>query len=198
MITSPMMEAALSKALEYLKTAGWQTTTIAIATALFLYLSKTGVLPALDPLPTLVAWVILFLSVALTVAVIGASAQGGIEGLWKIFLRRRARLKAEKSFRDYEPFLSEKERQILGYLLKHKLKTFTADHDGGYAGTLIARGIILYIGVPGQSFDLDKCPLAVSDPVWAVMEQMPEKFPHNPILKGRVEVKPWRVPWELR
>lgn len=193
-----MMETALSKALDYLKTAGWQTTTIAIATALFIYLSKTGILPALAPLPTLVAWVILFLSVALSVAAICQSAQRGTEALWKLFLARRARLKAEQTFRDYEPFLSEKERQILGYLLKHRLKTFAADRDGGYAGTLIARSIIQYIGVPGQTFDLDKCPLAVPDSVWKVMEEMPEKFPHKPIFREGVEVKPWRIPWQLR
>ncbi|MBZ9984755.1 hypothetical protein LB521_26855 [Mesorhizobium sp. BR-1-1-8] len=196
-----MMETALSKALEYLKTAAWQTTTIAIATALFLYLSRTGSLPALDPLPSLVAWVLLFLSAALSVAAIGQSAQRGVEALWKLFLKRRARLKAEQSFRAYEPFLSETERQILGYLLNYKLKTFVGDQDGGYAGTLIARGTIRYVGVPGQSFDLDKCPLAVPDFVWKVMEEMPEKFPHTPVFsegRPKVEVEPWRIPWQLR
>ncbi|TIL64486.1 hypothetical protein [Mesorhizobium sp.] len=196
-----MIEAALSKALEYLKTAAWQTTTIAIATALFLYLSKAGILPTLDPLPALVAWIILFLSAALSVASLLASTQRGVEALLGLFLKRRARLRAEQTFRAHEPFLSGTERQILGFLLNYRLKTFTGDQDGGYAGTLIARGFIRYIGVHGQTFDMDKCPLAIPDFVWKVMEEMPDKFPHKPVFsEGRdsVEVEPWRIPWGAR
>ncbi len=196
-----MMETALSKALDFLKTAAWQTTTIALATGLFIYLSKIGLLPTLDPLPALVAWVILFLSAALSLAAIGSSAQHGVEALWTLFLKRRARLKAEQSFRAYEPFLSEVERQILGFLLNYRLKTFVGDQDGGYAATLLARGFVRYIGVHGQTFDMDKCPLAVPEFVWKVMEEMPNKFPHKPVFsEGRdsVEVEPWRIPWQVR
>ncbi|TIL23674.1 MAG: hypothetical protein E5Y88_22375 [Mesorhizobium sp.] len=196
-----MLETTLAKALEYLKTAGWQTTSIAAATALFLYLSKAGTLPPLDAFSTLVAWIILFLSGALSVAAVAGGAQRGLEAAWKVFQRRQARRGEEQSFRSYVPFLTEKERQILGYLFAHKQKTFVADRDGGYAGTLIARRIIRYIGVPGQTYDLNKCPLAVADCVWKVMEEQPESFPHSPILSDggdKVEVEPWWIPWQLR
>jgi hypothetical protein len=96
----------------------------------------------------------------------------------------------------------DRSRQILGYLREKKTKSFTADHDGGYAGTLLARGFIRYIGVRGQTFDMDKCPMAVSEHVWKVMEEQPVAFPYEPEYRStygkRYEMEPWRIPWEVR
>ena len=90
---------------------------------------------------------------------------------------------------------------IFGYLLKKKQKTFTADIDGGYAGTLLSRGFIQIIAVHSQRFDEDKTPMAVPEHVWKVMEEQPDEFPYKPeYSEGRhkVEMEPWRMDWMVR
>ena len=37
--------------------------------------------------------------------------------------------------------MTDKERQIIGYLLRYRQKSFTCASDGGYANTLVSRGI---------------------------------------------------------
>ncbi|MBY2906055.1 hypothetical protein [Rhizobium leguminosarum] len=192
------MEAYLGKALEFLKTSGWQTGSIAAADALFIYLSSTGVLPELGQSLLLAAWVILFLSTALTVAAIGQSVQVKGKAYFASLAMRQNIRKLEKEFRDQVPYLSGKERQIFGYLLHHRIKTFTADHSGGYAATLIARRYIHYAGVRGQSFDIDECPMLVPDYVWKVLEEDPSNFPYIPDLESGHEAQPWRIHWMAR
>lgn len=198
------MFEAFSKYLDLLKASGWQTGMIAIAGALFLYLSKINVLPPLDP-PwiALVAWAIVFVCGALAAASLATVIQAFVRSLYAHFSHYRARKKAEQAFRAYVPHLTEKERIILGYLREKNQKSFTADHDGGYAGTLLARGFIVYIGRPGQSWDMDKVPMGVPDHVWKVIQEMPDQFPYRPEFsdgtRGRkTELSPWRIPWGAR
>lgn len=192
------MGELFAKAADLLKASGWQTGCLAIATAIFITLTSRGVLPELGPSLRLAAWIILFLSAALTVAAVGPSIEKPIKA-WISKLTVRTKMKAlEADFRRQVPYLSEKERQILGYLLYHRIKTFTADHDGGYAATLLARGYIRYAGVGGQSFDIDKCPMLVPEYVWKVLEEDPSKFPYVPDLESGHEAHPWRIHWMAR
>lgn len=155
-------------------------------------------LPELGPSLLLAAWIIVFLSVALTVAAVGPTIEVLTKAQFaKISANKQVR-ELENEFRRQVPYLSEKERQILGYLWHQQIKTFTADHDGGHAATLIARGYIRYAGVRGQSFDMDKCPMLVPDYVWRVVEEDPAKFPYVPDMCDGYEAEPWRIHWALR
>lgn len=196
------MFEAVSKYLDLLKASGWQTGSIAFAAGLFLYLSKIGVLPELEPWMVIATWVVVFLCGALAAAAMGSVVQWALQTGWAALQRRRARAKLREAFIDDIPFLSERERLILGYLREKKQKTFVADHDGGYAATLLAKRYIYYIGVRGQTFDINKVPMAVAEHVWTVMQERPEDFPYVPEYdtsgRQRHEIIPWRIPWGAR
>ncbi|MFZ0852614.1 MAG: hypothetical protein WAO08_25845 [Hyphomicrobiaceae bacterium] len=184
--------------LEILKASGWQTTFAALGCAIFLLLAERGVIPA-QSLPSVIPimWCAFLLSSALALASIAQSAARAFPvDLWvrRWFLRR----KAKREVADYIPFMSDKERQIIGYLLKYRRKTFDSADDGGYAAPLIARGIVVVAGVGGQRIDLERVPMAVPDHVWEVLEKHADEFPHRPDMNGKTEMQPWRVPWMVR
>jgi hypothetical protein len=174
----------LAKFVDLLKASGWQMAMIAVACALLLYLSAAGVIPGIEPGWTLVVWAGMLIAAGLAIASLLASLQRVSEAAWRRRQQRQAVRREEQAFRDYVPYLTENERQILGYLREKKLKSFLADHDGGYAGTLLARGFVVYVGVRGQSFDLDKTPMAVPEHVWKVLEEQPGSFPYKPEYSG--------------
>ena len=196
------MTELLAKFIDLLKASGWQTAMIAAGTALFIYLSHDGVLPALEPpLIELVAWAVLFVSAALAAASLISAVQQVLRHGWKQLQLHRAIRNRRNTFIKNIPFLSEDERRILGYLREKKQKTFTADHDGGYANTLIAKRYVGYIGAPGQSFDFDKVPMAVADYVWDIIQERPADLPYAPVYREngrRYEVQPWRIHWMAR
>jgi hypothetical protein len=49
--------------------------------------------------------------------------------------------------------VSREEKEIFGYLLAHNERSFSGAFDGGYANTLIAKGLIVYGG--GTATDQD-------------------------------------------
>jgi len=194
------MSEILGKITDLLKANGWQTAMIAIVSAAFLYMSKAGIAPSIGSEIQLIIWLVMLVSAALAVASFASWAQSKIALPANAVLRRRAIRKARQSFIDYLPYLTERERQILGYLRHYKIKMFTGDHDGGYAATLLASGFVRYIGTSGQTFDIDKVLFAVPDHIWEMMEARPDAFPHRPELSDghpQVEVHPWRIPWML-
>jgi hypothetical protein len=198
------MLETLTKAVDLLKASFWQAAMIAIACLLLIYLNAIGLIPAIDSIVPLL-WVIAFVSGGLAIAAEASDLDQNYRK-WRARAREerersRAARKLEQSFRDYVPFLTDKDRQILGYLLHKKQKTFLADDDGGHASTLLARGFVKYIGVGGQRFDIDKVPMAIPDHVWKVLEEQPECFPYTPEYSAdhpRVEVHPWRMHWMER
>src|SRR5215204_3217862 len=153
------MLEAFSKYLDLLKASGWQTGMIALAAGLFLYLSKAGVLPPLDP-PwlELALYAVMFGCGGLAAAALRSAVQRAILAGWAWQQRRRAKTRARNAFIADVPFLSEKERQILGYLREKKQKTFDVDQDGGYASTLLGKRYIYFIGQTGQTWDPRRVP----------------------------------------
>ncbi|URK88435.1 superinfection exclusion B family protein [Rhizobium sp. RCAM05350] len=192
------MEALFGRAIEFLKASPWQTGAIAFACGLLLFLSSIEITPNLNSPLKLTIWAVLLFSASLTLAALAESLKDlAVQALTKRRVRQQIKL-SQEAFRQYVPFLSDKERQIFGYLLEKRVKTFTGDHDGGYAGTLIARGFIRYAGVRGQTFDQDKCPLMVPDYVWEVLEEMRADFPYRPENVRGGEMHPWRISWMAR
>lgn len=114
-------------------------------------------------------------------------------------LERRSRAHHKKRIQEFIadiPYLTEKEKTILGYLRHYKKKRFTGAQDAGHAATLLSKGYIRYIGVKGQTVSIMDVPFEVSSHVWEVVEARPDDFPHRPEYSDRskkVEVKPWRM-----
>lgn len=140
-----LMLEALSKFVDVLKASGWQTGAIALAAGLFLYLSKVGLLPPLEPWMLLIGWVIVFAFGALSAASLATACQNGVKAGWDWWQRRQARAAAERRFVEDIPTLTEDERQILGYLRHHRIRTFDSDIDGGYACTLLSKGYVRHV-----------------------------------------------------
>ena len=101
--------------------------------------------------------------------------------------KRREKISA----REYIPFMSDREKAIIGYLLAKNQKLFVAAHDGGHAKTLITVGIVKVALRGGQSFDLNNTPMMIPDHIWAVMVEHKDAFPSPTDMR----VHPWRVSW---
>ena len=91
--------------------------------------------------------------------------------------------------------LTERERGILAYLLHHNERMFECTLDGGYARTLISRGLVRAALQPAQVFDPENVPMEVPKQIWAILKKHRSKFPYEPSDDGG---HPWRVPWMLR
>lgn len=189
------------KWLEILKASGWQTTAIAVASGLLIWLNSSGLLPV--PLHEYIlqaAIVAGLVSACLALASIGSALVRASELPRSSFQRWRSRRHAEQVFRDYLPHLTERERAIYAYLLEKNQKTFTADSTGGYASTLLGRGFIHITAQRGQQMEMDDVPMSVPDFVWTVLQEHKDQFPYTPDYGGdvgrrKVERHPWRKPW---
>jgi HEPN domain-containing protein len=86
--------------------------------------------------------------------------------------------------------LNAKEREIISYLLHRNERMFTADMDGGHAGTLIARGIVKSAVRPGQVFDPTDMPMEIPRAIWNVIKELKDQFPYS---GDEDDPYPWRV-----
>ena len=183
------------KWLEILKASEWQTTALAIACGLLVALVKFKVIPTTDsPLWTALPAIGTVIFGCLALAAIG-SALTKVFKPAVIFDQWRLKRRKEKAVREYIPYMSDKEREIIGYLLYRKQKMFQTNQDGGYAAPLISKGIIQYSGVPGQAIDQIRVPFEVPDHVWRILEKNREAFPYDPPPNGEVESHPWAIHW---
>jgi hypothetical protein len=107
--------------------------------------------------------------------------------VWKF----RARGRAQK----YLPRLTEKEKEIIAYLLAKNQTLFTCDSDGEEARTLIASGFIVCALRPGQVFVEGEVPYAIPEYVWAILVKNKDLFPYQPANDDDVETYPWRTSW---
>ena len=185
-----------SKWLEILKASGWQTLALTIAFGLFIYLVNKGVIPTNnDPLwialPTLGFLICGFLALARIGSAIDPATHIRI---WRHKKRTRDKLKK------FIPFMTEKDKEIIGYLLRHNQKVFTYDDTGGYAGSLISKGFIRVVTSPyyNQAFDNFGVTFEIPDHLWEVLETHRDKFPYSPSPNNETEPYPWAIPWMAR
>jgi hypothetical protein len=183
--------------LEILKASGWQTMAIAAACGLFLSLAYWGWLPPLE------AWMVHLAAIVLLVCGFLAIASA-VSAFFKFFPPNKWILhyvsvwRRRRDLRNYIPHMTEHERNIIAYLLHYNQKMFTAEADGGYAVTLISRGIVVRAMVSGQQAAADDVPFAIPDELWSVLQKHKDKFPHKLPPHGEVDAYPWRIPWQLR
>jgi hypothetical protein len=175
------------KWLDILKASGWQTAAIAAGCGVIFWLIATEALP--DPGPTIIVVVagagIICASLA---AAAGLSATAKPARRWLAAVRGRYAL--TQSCRSYLPHLTEKERAIFAHLLHKNEKSFTASVDGGYASTLISRGLIVQAVRPGQMVDSEHVPCTIPDAVWEELVRHKDQFPPP----KKLSPHPWRVP----
>jgi|SRR5882762_1135013 len=190
------MAAADPKWLEILKASGWQTAAVTAASATILYLNAKKRLPvALD------SWVIQAAEVGvlvfgfLTVSSIGPHVTKTANIMASVLERRLAVDRAQRQVAKDIPSMTSKEREIIGYLLANNQKMFTCSRDGGYANTLLSKGIVVCALLPGQVTTTFGVPFKVPDHVWDVLVEHKANFP-NTCKTG--EPYPWAMSWMSR
>ena len=168
----------------------------AAAAWLTIYADKSDLLPV--PLDQTFRQATMLGAVALSalwIASIGSTSSRWASAPMQKLRARLLRRAETRSFRDYIPFMTERERAIIAQLLHQNRKTFTGARDGGYATTLIAKGYIRIICAPGgQYMSEEDVPFAIPDHLWNVAVQSKNSFPYDPT--DRVDA--WRVPWMVR
>lgn len=180
-----------SKLLELIKATGPQALAVAISAGIFLLMEVGGVFGAQDPWVRPAASFLLLLSSSLVVIAAFRTMR-----LPERISRWRWRRKVSDEVRRYIPYMTPKEREIIGYLLSFKMKTFLAASDGGYANTLISRGIVIVALRPGQSFEEESVPMTIPDHIWKILEEHRNEFPKYDVTDDRP--KPWRISWMAR
>jgi hypothetical protein len=187
-----------AKWLEILKASGGQTTALATAFGVTLLLIRVGWIVAPDPWFTALCALAFLICLLLALASIGHAITDFLQP--RVWLARWAREKQQrKAVREYIPYMTEQEKKIVAYLLAKNQKMITAEQDGGFAATLISRGILVRAMRPGQVTDLMNVPFMVPDHVWDELALKRDIFTYAPAKRrDGVEPHPWRVPWMAR
>jgi hypothetical protein len=94
------------------------------------------------------------------------------------------------------PHLTEKEREIIGCLLAKNQRVFTNTPDGGYAITLISKGMVVSALKPGQAFPYWEHPYEVPRHIWRILVEHKAEFPYELPKDGQCH--PWRIHWTAR
>jgi len=186
------------KWLDILKASGWQTTALTLACVLIAFLVKFQIIPTTDnplwfALPVIGALIFGSLAFAAVCSELSKRIKLGEK-----FDQWRLKRRDEKKVRDFIQYMNDRERKIIGYLLFHNQKTFQSEVAGGYAATLISRGIIVQSTVVGQAYDPGWAPFEVPDHIWKVLVDNRDAFPYDPPPNGEVERHPWAIPWMVR
>ena len=106
--------------------------------------------------------------------------------------------RAQRVVAEYIPYMTPKERDIIAYLLAHNQKMFTNTPDGGYANTLISKGIVVCALRRGQTSTYFEMPFEVPDHVWSVLAEHRAEFPYTSPEPSGTAPHPWRVHWMAR
>jgi hypothetical protein len=182
-----------SKWLEILKESGWKLTAIAGACGLFLIAARRGWIPPLDPwMVQLAAFGLLLCGLLAVASLIAAAVK--VLPIQRWVARWITTRREKRSLQNYIPYMTPKEREIVAYLLAKHQKTITAAADGGYAATLLSRGIIRIVAQQGQHLDAENVPMTVPDHLWDLLMEHKSQFPYSPKEGGH----PWRVHWMVR
>jgi hypothetical protein len=190
------MNVADPKWLEILKASGWQTAGLAAAAAALLYLNAAKKLSVpLDSWKLQAAEVSVVVFGSLSLFSIGPHFVKVLKRLWSWFEHRwairRARLQVEQQI----PFMSPKEREIIGYLLAINEKMFDYTIDGGAANTLISKRIVVCALLPGQYTTAYGATFKVPDLVWDVLVKHKAEFPNT---WKTEEPPPYAIHWMSR
>lgn len=191
------MSPADPKWLEILKASGWQTAALTVAFALFVVLVRADAIPTTNsPLWIALPSLAVLVFGALTAASIGDSLFKAINPTARLI--RWIRLRQEqKRAQAFIPYMTSKDKEIIGYLLHHNQKMFQADLTGGYAAPLISKQIIRRDLQHRQAFDNNHVPFSIPDHIWVVLKRKRKSFPYKPPVRN-TKSSPWAIPWQAR
>ncbi len=117
------------KWLELLKASGWQTLAIATGCSLTYALISRGIIPNPGALAILFVVVLGLICACLTLPNI-LSRLARTFPILKWIKNWESARRARRSLEDHIPFMSARDRMIVGYLLANNLKSFTVQNDG--------------------------------------------------------------------
>ena len=178
--------------LNILRANAWQTGALTIAFALIFMAMKFNMVPTIDdrwmilPVAGMPIFGMLFLA---------AIVKPLTENILKKTQARRQLRDEQSMAHQYIPYMTDKDREIIGYLLHHNQKMFESLENGGHANLLIAKGIIRLAAKVGPIVAVDSMPCEIPDHIWSVLEKHREKFPYTPPPEGESEVPPWAMHW---
>mgnify|MGYP006185970969 CR=1 FL=1 len=192
------MNFADPKWLEILKAKGWQLAGISLGCMLLVWMFKTQTISTTDS----VLWVAV---PAVTATILGCLAIASIVSkLAEVFeLERTVKewMKVRKEVRiarEYIPYMTEKDKKIIGYLLFKNQRVFQHESDGGYAAPLIAKGIIKVSHCGRQPMLERWVPFEVPMHIWAELDNNKHLFPYKPPKDRKEFVYPWAIHWMLK
>lgn len=177
------------KWLEILKASSWQTAALAIASIIFCGLVKYEIIPTTDnPL-----WVAIPTGSALIFGCLSiTSILNSLATVIKPKVQTHIQIRKEKkSALNFIPYMTIKDREIIGCLLHHNQKMFQYSQDGRYAAPLISKGIIRAAIKEGQVCEGYGFPFEIPDHIWPVLKAHQKEFPYVPPPDGETETKPW-------
>ena len=177
------MNPANLKWSEFLKANEWQTGWLAGVSFVFWVLVRFCAIPTDDSSWWEIVPISMFLIfLALTMARISKNS-------WMPWWRTRRRVRLDqKRAEEYMPYMTDREKTIIGYLLYHNQKMFQGAWHGSVAATLLARGIIRK---EVRDSALTQVPFSVPDHIWTVLERHRESFPYTPP-ENPAGPPPWR------
>lgn len=181
--------------LAILKASGAKTAALSVAAWLLIYASRKNMLgirlrPSVIEVLFIASVVFGSLAISSFVVAIGPFVT---KETWGRLVRWKRDQDAKHYVVEQLPHLDFREKQIIAYLLENNEKMFTTTVDGGYAGTLISKGIVVCALVPGQRCDQYRVPFKVPDPIWEVLTEHKTEFPYAPTRE-----LPWSIPWMAR
>src|SRR5258708_6319367 len=156
------------KWLELLKASRPQAAALCVACVVVLFAPRMGLVDTLSD------WVLL-------PALFAGVLSGGLSlfSLWRstykvfpahVWLVRYLNIRRKKKeIREYIPFMTDKDREIIAYLLYFNLKMFEADSDGGNASLLISKGVITLKTHPQLRYRGTNIPMTIPDYVWDIL-----------------------------
>lgn len=178
----------------FLKASGPKSAAIAFACGVFLLIAHWQWIPPLDAWVVQAVAFVFLLTLALTFASIG-TALNSVFRPREWFVHAFTIRREKQMVRDYIPYMNERERGIIGYLLARNQKTFEADSDGGRAASLLSHGIVRIPAKPGQHFDMQNVPMRIPDHMWDVLVEHKDAFPLATQEVDEDEPHPWRRHW---
>lgn len=156
----------------------WLGLTLASAVLLFGPTWGLSFLSAIPPTVTPFAQLALVVFGCLSAISILAFSWRGVELTWGFVSKRIAKAQYRKAAAKSLDDLTKRERDILAFLVTNGERHFTTDVTGGFAASLIGRGLIVRAIRPGQAIDQLVTPFSVDEAVWKALQQRKDEFEH--------------------
>jgi hypothetical protein len=156
----------------------WLGLTLASAILVFGPTLGLSFLEDVDPTVTAFAKVGFVVFGCLSAVSILAAAWRGVAWAWGIAVSRRAKAARQRQAEESLDDITNREREILSFLVTRGERHFTTEIDGGFAAGLIGRGLIHRAVRSGQAFDQLSTPFTVDEDVWKALQKRKDEFNH--------------------